>query len=88
MFLILLYFFYLYDFQGKLNNQDLKNKEDLIKEHTDDMLENKIKIHNNDNYYLDNMNIYPIHNKPNKFIFLRNDRYLENILYHLKFIEN
>ena len=88
MFLILLYFFYLYDFQGKLNNQDLKNKEDLIKEHTDNMLEKEIKIHKDDNFYLDNMNIYPIHNKPKKFIFLRNDKFLENILYNLKFIEN
>jgi|TARA_B100000497_G_scaffold11017_1_gene12434 hypothetical protein len=87
MFLILLYFIYLYDIFGKLNNKELKNKEELINEHTTKIIDKEIKTHNNDNHYIDNLNIYPIYNKPKKFIFLKNDKFLEKILYNLRFIE-
>lgn len=87
MFFILLYFVYLYDIVGKLNNKELKNEEDLKKEYTKNQLENEIKIHNKDNHYIDNINIYPIYNKPKDFIFLKNDKFFENILYDLKFIK-
>ena len=88
MFLILLYFIYLYDIFGKLNNKELKNKEELINEHTTKIIDKEIKTHNNNNHYIDNLNIYPIYNKPKKFIFLKNDKFLEKILYNLRFIES
>ena len=87
MFLILLYFIYLYDIFGKLNNKQLKNKNELINEHTTNIIDKEIKTHHNDNHYIDNLNIYPIYNKPKKFIFLKNDKFLEKILYNLRFIE-
>jgi Ca2+/Na+ antiporter len=87
MFLILLYFVYLYDIFGKLNNKELKNKKDLITEHTTKFIDNEIKTHSNGNHFIDNLNIYPIYNKPKKFIFLKHDKFLENILYDLRYIE-
>ena len=86
MFFILLYFVYLYDIIGKLNNKELKNKEDLMKENINKILEEEIKIHKDD-HYIDNLNIYPIYNKPKEFIFLKHDKPLEEILYNLRFIE-
>jgi|TARA_B110000259_G_C14016023_1_gene401340 hypothetical protein len=87
MFLILLYFVYLYDIFGKLNNKELKNKKDLITEHTTKFIDNEIKTHSNGNHFIDNLNIYPIYNKPKNFIFLKHDKFLENILYDLRYIE-
>ena len=86
MFLILVYFSYLYDIFGKLNNKDLKNENELINEHTEKIINDKIKTNTNDNHYIDNLNIYPIYNKPKNFIFLKNDKYMEKILYNLRFI--
>ena len=87
MFLVLLYFIYLYDIFGKLNNKELKSTEELSKSHITKILDKEIKIHNNNNHFIDNLDIYSIFNKPKDFIFLKNDKYLEKILYNLRFIK-
>ena len=87
MFIIIFYFLYLYDFFNKITNQELKNKNELMKEHTDDIINNKINIYNNDDNYINNIDIYPIYKKPKKFIFLKNNKFLEKILYDLRFIQ-
>jgi hypothetical protein len=88
MLIVFLYFLKLYDFQDRLGNKDFVNKDDIIGEYTDSFIEQELNnINNNNDFVLDNVDIYPIYKKPSKFLFIKKDDYLQKIIYDLRFIK-
>lgn len=87
MFVIILYFMYLYDFQNRFTNKDFKNIDEIITDHSTNFINKELELIQEDEYYIDSNDIYPIYKKPKKFLFLKKDKYLEKILYDLRFIQ-
>lgn len=87
MFIIILYFMYLYDFQNRFTNKDFKNIDEIITDHSEEFINKELELIQEDEYYIDSNDIYPIYKKPKKFLFLKKDKYLEKILYDLRFIQ-
>lgn len=87
MFVIILYFMYLYDFQNRFTNKDFKNIDEIITDHSQEFINKELELIQEDEYYIDSNDIYPIYKKPKKFLFLKKDKYLEKILYDLRFIQ-
>ena len=87
MFVIILYFMYLYDFQNRFTNKDFKNIDEIISDHSQEFINKELELIQEDEYYIDSNDIYPIYKKPKKFLFLKKDKYLEKILYDLRFIQ-
>lgn len=87
MFVIILYFMYLYDFQNRFTNKDFKNIDEIITDHSEEFINKELELIQEDEYYIDSNDIYPIYKKPKKFLFLKKDKYLEKILYDLRFIQ-
>ena len=87
MFIILFYLFNLYDIQNKIKNKDFKNKDDLIIEYSKDFIDTKLDKFKNKDFFIDSLNIYPIYKNPKKFLFLKEDQYLQKIIYNMRFIE-
>lgn len=87
MFIIILYFMYLYDFQNRFTNKDFKNIDEIITDHSQEFINKELELIQEDEYYIDSNDIYPIYKKPKKFLFLKKDKYLEKILYDLRFIQ-
>lgn len=87
MFFVVMYFLYLYRINEKLSNNEFKTTNQLKEEHVKEVVEKDISYHKNDKFYMDNANIYKIFKKPKKFTFLKKDKFLEEVLYELKFIE-
>lgn len=87
MFFVLMYFMYLYRINEKLSNNEFKTTTKLKESTVKELFEKDISHHKNDTFYLDNANIYKIFKKPTKFTFLKKDKFLEEVIYELKFIE-
>ena len=87
MFIVFLYFLNLYDFQNKFTNKDFKNQDEIISEFSQEFFDYEINKIKESDYYIDSNDIYPIYKKPKNFIFLKNNIYLQKIIYDLKFIE-
>lgn len=87
MFVIILYFMYLYDLQNRFTNKDFKNMDEIITNHSEEFINKELELIQEDEYYIDSNDIYPIYKKPKKFLFLKKDKYLEKILYDLRFIQ-
>lgn len=88
MFIILLYLFNLYELPEKFNNDEFKNKQDIIYEHSQEFLDSQLDKIKDTNLYVDSLNIFPIYKNPNKFIFIKKDQYLQEIIHNLKFINS
>lgn len=87
MFVIILYLMYLYDFQNRFTNKDFKNIDEIITDHSQEFINKELELIQEDEYYIDSNDIYSIYKKPKKFLFLKKDKYLEKILYDLRFIQ-
>ena len=87
MFIVLLYFIYLYDIQNKINNKDFQNENDLIIKHSEDFIDKETDKLKDSEFYIDSLNIYPIYKNPKKFLFLKQDKFLEKVIYDMRFIE-
>ena len=87
MFLVFMYFLNLYKVGNKLSNSEFKTDNELKEKHINEIVEKDISHHKNNNFYIDNSNIYKIFKKPNKFTFLQKNKYLEEVIYDLRFIE-
>lgn len=87
MFIVFLYFMYLYEFKDRFNNKDFKNVDDIILEHSENFINKELEQIKDQDFIIDSNEIYPIYKKPKKFLFLRKDKYIEKIIYDLRFIE-
>lgn len=87
MFFIILYLFNLYDIKNKFKNKDFKTEKELKEEHINNLINKDISNHNKKKFYLDNPNLYNIFKKPSDFYFLKNNKFLEEVIYDLRFIE-
>lgn len=87
MFIVLLYFIYLYDIQNKINNKDFQNENDLIIKYSEDFIDKETDKLKDNEFYIDSLNIYPIYKNPKKFLFLKQDKFLEKVIYDMRFIE-
>jgi hypothetical protein len=87
LFVLFTYFNHLYNITGKIFNHNFQNIEDIKEQFIDNNINKTIKIHSNDNYYIDNNEIYPIYRKPKKFLFLQKNKIFQDILYDLRFIK-
>ena len=85
MFIVFLYFMYLYEFKERFNNKDFMNEDDIILEHSENFINKELEQIKD--FIIDSNNIYPIYKKPKKFLFLKKDKYIEKIIYDLRFIE-
>jgi hypothetical protein len=86
MIFVLVYFFYLYDVSSKLSNNEFLSPAELKLDYMDKITKKEIGIHKDENFFVDNTGLYQIYRKPEKFIFLPRDKYLEQVLYDLRFI--
>ena len=87
MFFIIIYIFNLYDLKNKFKNEEFKTIDEFKKKNVDDLLNKDISYHKNNKLFLNNSNLYKIYKKPTDFYFLKNNKFLEEIIYDLRFIE-
>ena len=87
MFFIILYLFNLYDIKNKLENKKFKTDNELKEEHIKDLVNKDISYHKNNRFYLNNPNLYKVYKKPTDFYFLKNNKFLKEVIYDLRFIE-
>lgn len=86
MIFVLLYFYYLYDIRGKLSDTNFRNPDEIKLNYLDNIINKDIKIHSNNNFFVDNTGLYTVYNKPTTFVFLPRDKLFESVLYNLRSI--
>ena len=74
-------------FKIDLQIKILKNIDEIITDHSEEFINKELELIQENDYYIDSNDIYPIYKKPKKFLFLKKDKYLEKILYELRFIQ-
>lgn len=87
MFFITLYFMNLYNIQEKLNNYNFMTNKEIKEKHMTEIIDKEVYLTNNKNIYIDDANLYKIYKKPTDYYFLRNNKFLEEIIYNMRFIE-
>ena len=87
MFFIIVYLFNLYNIKEKLENRTFKTDKELKEELIIDLVNKDISHHKNDKFFMDNPKLYKIYKKPTDFYFLKNNKFMEEIIYDLRFIE-
>ena len=87
MFFIILYLFNLYDIKNKLKNKEFKKNNEIREKHIVDLVNKDISHHKNEKFFLNNPNLYKVYKKPTDFYFLKNNKFLEEVIYDLRFIE-
>ena len=87
MFFIILYFFNVYDIKNKLKNKEFKTNNEIREKHIVDLVNKDISHHKNEKFFLNNPNLYKVYKKPTDFYFLKNNKFLEEVIYDLRFIE-
>ena len=87
MFFVLFYIFNLYNIKEKLEHKTFKTDNEIKETLLNELVNKDISHHKNEKFYMDNPKLYKIYKKPTDFYFLKNNKFLENIIYDLRFIE-
>ena len=87
MFFIILYFVNLYNIKEKITNKEFKTEIEIKKDLIDNLVNKDITYHKNKKFFLNNPNLYKIYKKPTDFYFLKNNNFLQAIIYEIRFIE-
>ena len=87
MFFIIMYFFKMYNILEKINNNSFKTSEEIKKKLITDLTEKDISYHKNNKFFMNNPNLYKVFKKPTDFYFFKNNIFMQEIVYDLRFIE-
>ncbi len=87
MFGILLYLFKIYNIKEKIQNPNFKTNREIKEELITDLTNQDISYHKTDKFFMNNPNLYKVFKKPTDFYFFKNNIFMQEVVYDLRFIE-
>lgn len=87
MVFVFVYLIYLYGGAEKLRDESFRTPTELREDFINEQTQKEIKIHADDNFFVDNIGLYSVYEKPDEFLFLNRDKFLQQVLYNLRFIK-